>query len=158
MLLVVIVIVVTGIWFWLPHLLDGDLNSLSERGQFGDSYGAVNALFTGLAFAGLLFTILLQQHQLRLQRIDVFAQIEQMQLARQEAAQQSALQAEQIRLGKLQIRLKPLEIDLELIKMKSLQWSESARYGYTQKDFEQVASAMREIVNEIHESEKRDAA
>lgn len=38
------------------------------RGQFGDSFGAINALFSGLAFAGVIFTILLQRNELALQR------------------------------------------------------------------------------------------
>lgn len=33
-----------------------------QRGQFGDLFGVVNALFSGLAFAGLIITIR-QQHQ-----------------------------------------------------------------------------------------------
>lgn len=32
-----------------------------QRGQFGDLFGVVNALFSGLAFAGLIITIR-QQH------------------------------------------------------------------------------------------------
>ena len=39
-----------------------------KRGQFGDVFGAVNALFSGLAFAGLIFAILLQREDLELQR------------------------------------------------------------------------------------------
>lgn len=38
------------------------------RGQFGDLFGAVNALFSGLAFAGLVITIMQQRHDLLLQR------------------------------------------------------------------------------------------
>jgi hypothetical protein len=37
-------------------------------GTFGDMFGAVNSLFTGLAFAGLIITILLQKQELALQR------------------------------------------------------------------------------------------
>ena len=37
------------------------------RGQFGDLFGAVNALFSGLAFAGLVITIIQQRHDLQLQ-------------------------------------------------------------------------------------------
>jgi hypothetical protein len=37
-------------------------------GEFGDMFGAVNALFSGLAFAGLIITILLQKQELRAQR------------------------------------------------------------------------------------------
>lgn len=40
----------------------------SVRGQFGDMFGAVNALFSGLAFAGLIYTIILQREELSLQR------------------------------------------------------------------------------------------
>jgi hypothetical protein len=34
-------------------------------GQFGDSFGVITSFFTALAFAGLVFTILLQQKELR---------------------------------------------------------------------------------------------
>ena len=40
----------------------------NERGQFGDSFGIVNALFAGLAFAGVIFAIILQWQELGLQR------------------------------------------------------------------------------------------
>lgn len=33
------------------------------RGQFGDMFGAVNALFSGLAFAGIVFTLFQQRRQ-----------------------------------------------------------------------------------------------
>lgn len=39
-----------------------------ERGTFGDMFGSINALFSGLAFAGLIFTVLLQRQELQLQR------------------------------------------------------------------------------------------
>jgi hypothetical protein len=45
-----------------------DANYYSQRGQYGDMFGAINALFTGLAFAGLIITIILQSQELKLQR------------------------------------------------------------------------------------------
>ena len=39
-----------------------------NRGQFGDSFGVVNTLFSGLAFAGVICAILLQKKELELQR------------------------------------------------------------------------------------------
>ena len=39
-----------------------------KPGQFGDTYGAINALFSGLAFAGVIATVLLQRRELKLQR------------------------------------------------------------------------------------------
>ena len=37
-------------------------------GQFGDMFGSVNALFSGLAFGGIVLTLLLQRLELALQR------------------------------------------------------------------------------------------
>ena len=51
-------------WWWLA----ATINDPEKQGQFGDQFGAVNALFSGLAFAGLIFTIILQKKELALQR------------------------------------------------------------------------------------------
>ncbi len=40
----------------------------SERGTFGDMFGAINALFSGLAFGGVVLAILLQSKELEYQR------------------------------------------------------------------------------------------
>lgn len=42
-----------------------------ERGTFGDMFGNINALFSGLALAGIIFTILLQRQELKLQRMEL---------------------------------------------------------------------------------------
>jgi hypothetical protein len=42
--------------------------SMSVAGTFGDSFGALTSVFTGLAFAGLLATIVLQREELKLNR------------------------------------------------------------------------------------------
>lgn len=41
------------------------------RGTFGDMFGGINALFSGLAFCGIIITILLQSSELRLQREEI---------------------------------------------------------------------------------------
>lgn len=61
------VLVVIAVWaatFILYYLY----NKSEERGQFGDMFGAVNALFSGLAFAGLIITLIQQREELSLQR------------------------------------------------------------------------------------------
>lgn len=40
----------------------------SDRGTFGDMFGAINTLFSGLAFAGIIIAIFLQSKELELQR------------------------------------------------------------------------------------------
>ena len=60
------------------------------RGTFGDQFGAVNALFSGLAFAGLIYTIILQRRDLKLQRRDLKLQREELALTRKEMEEQTA--------------------------------------------------------------------
>jgi hypothetical protein len=48
--------------------LDKVFCSWTEKGTFGDSFGALNTLFSGLAFAGLLITILIQKEELKDQK------------------------------------------------------------------------------------------
>ncbi len=57
--------------------------SKEARGTFGDQFGAINALFSGLAFAGLIYTIILQRNDLKLQRQDL-------ELTRKEMEEQTA--------------------------------------------------------------------
>ncbi|MEK3776638.1 hypothetical protein MHB85_19250 [Paenibacillus sp. FSL K6-4396] len=70
-------------WYFVPKLYDAQ--SL-EAGTFGDMFGAVNALFSGLAFAGLIYTITVQRQELTLQREAIKMQTEELKLQREETA------------------------------------------------------------------------
>ncbi len=56
------------IWFVSALLLYFTYENPADRGAFGDMFGAVNALFSGLALAGVIYTIFLQSKELALQR------------------------------------------------------------------------------------------
>ncbi len=45
--------------------------SINKAGSFGDSFGLLTSIFSGLAFAGMIITILLQREELKLQRIEL---------------------------------------------------------------------------------------
>jgi len=45
-----------------------------NRGLFGDMFGGLNAVFSGLAFAGLIVTLLLQHKELKLQHEELALQ------------------------------------------------------------------------------------
>lgn len=62
---------------------------MATRGQFGDIFGGVNALFTGLAFAGVIYTILLQRRELELQR-------DELRLTREELRRSAEAQTDQV--------------------------------------------------------------
>ena len=71
---IISVLVIIILWLASWYLIDSyvvptDVNkTLEARGTFGDKFGAINSLFAGLAFAGIIFTILLQRKELQLQR------------------------------------------------------------------------------------------
>ena len=65
--LVVLAVFVASWWIIKGHYAGAD-DFYTARGTFGDQFGAVNALFSALAFAGLIYTIILQMKELRYQR------------------------------------------------------------------------------------------
>ena len=70
-LLTKLILLVITVWFLSAIVIFFGLDSWTERGTFGVLFGAVNALFSGLAFAGLIYTIILQKQDLELQRNEI---------------------------------------------------------------------------------------
>lgn len=68
---VVIFLTIPALHIASGFAISGLFDDWEKRGQFGDLFGAVNALFSGLAFAGVIVTILLQREELRLQRLEL---------------------------------------------------------------------------------------
>jgi|GEM_PF-2132614 len=61
---------------------------LGKRGLFGDSFGAINALFSGLALGGVIIAIMMQRTELKLQREEMKASNESQQLQTKEFEEQ----------------------------------------------------------------------
>ncbi len=59
------VIFVVFLWISSQILIKINFGAADGAGEFGDQFGAVNALFSGLGFAGLVFTMLLQHKEIR---------------------------------------------------------------------------------------------
>lgn len=57
-----------------------------DRGTAGDQFGGVTALFSGLAFAGLIITLLIQRKELELQRTELKASNKEFALQRFDSA------------------------------------------------------------------------
>lgn len=71
-------------------------SSAENSGQFGDSFGALNTLFSGLAFAGVIYAILLQKDELSLQREELRLTREELKRAADTQADARNLQAAQL--------------------------------------------------------------
>jgi hypothetical protein len=67
--IVSLVLVIVVLWFGITYLVVKCGPNVGESGGVkGDAFGAVNALFSGLALAGVIVAILLQSEELKLQR------------------------------------------------------------------------------------------
>jgi hypothetical protein len=74
--------VVVVLWLVTPLVLLRYYNSSTDRGTFGDMYGVATSLFTGFTIIGLIYTILLQQEDIRIARAAFEKQIEELELNR----------------------------------------------------------------------------
>lgn len=117
--MIVVFVVVTVVWLVSFFILSSLFGSPSGSGTAGDLFGAVGALFSGWAFVGVLWAILLQRKSLQLQHDDLKATLEEMKQAREaheETAENLRKQSETI---KIQTRVDilrtlietPLQID-----------------------------------------------
>ena len=87
---IAICVSIITIFIWaLSFLLFTTSWDKDERGTFGDMFGAVNALFSGLAFAGLIVTLIMQHEELGLQREELAQTNDELAAQREEFAAQT---------------------------------------------------------------------
>ena len=68
LLILVIVVIVVAFWALSWWLLDYYLDDEMERGAFGDKFGSINSLFSGLAFGSIIISLYFQNQDLALQK------------------------------------------------------------------------------------------
>jgi hypothetical protein len=131
-----------------------------SRGQFGDLFGSVNSLFSGLAFVGIFWALRLQQEQLSLQQTELRLQREELKLQREEMAASRSELANQVKAQKslfrasvAQIAVASAQAQIEAIKMDSEQTNPSGRQSYVHK-IEAVAQALAQLADKVEDFDK----
>lgn len=85
--IIVLICSIIAAWYYYPNwiqiLYQENVSIISERALFGDSFGSLNTLFSGLAFAGIITSIFLQSQELRETRAEIRAQKDEFQLQTQ---------------------------------------------------------------------------
>lgn len=76
-------------WYFVKY----KIGEISQRGQFGDTFGGLTSLFTAYAFAGLIYTIILQSKELSLQRNEL--RLTREEFAAMKKAQESSAQLQE---------------------------------------------------------------
>jgi hypothetical protein len=107
--MVIVLVLWLGTWGFGTYFFD----NWQERGQFGDLFGSVNALFSGLAFLGLIYTIRLQGQELSLQREELKLQREEMAASRAELEHQVRAIIGQIKVTAEMARVEAIKMDAE---------------------------------------------
>lgn len=134
---VIIGVLIFIIWFFSYYLIKVKV-PLNLRGQFGDTFGAINSLFSALAFAGVLITIIIQRIELKLQREELGMQREEMKNSRVELKRSASAQQLQSELQALNTLIE-YQIHLNEIHMK-YQGSIDNRAVTQMKEFEKRIS------------------
>jgi len=93
-----IVIVIISIWTISMLISWFFFKSWTESASFGDSFGSINSLFSGLALAGIIYTIYLQKTELSLQRKELKYTREELKRAALAQEESSKSLSKQIRL------------------------------------------------------------
>ena len=57
--------------FWVANYFYGSSLSNEDRGTFGDMFGAVNSIFSGMAFVGVIYAIIMQRYEIAIARKDI---------------------------------------------------------------------------------------
>lgn len=114
-LLVTLVVITVSVWFAYWGLIDVSLDS-ADRGGWGDKFGGLNALFTGVAFGALVYSLYMQRKDLQSQRKQLKLQLEELELQRKElrlTRREIKQQAEEMRGQKEQLELQAKEMAMQ---------------------------------------------
>jgi hypothetical protein len=142
-------------WLATPVVIYALHDGMQERGQFGDLFGSVNSLFTGLAFAGMFYTVHLQAKQLRIQHLELKIQRQELRLQRQEMvasrkelANQVRMQRALIRATVAQVNVAAVNAQIEAQKMKSEMVAADGRTDHW-RYIEAAGEALVELANKL---------
>jgi hypothetical protein len=159
-LLTLLIVGVVAAWlFTFLAVYASPLEDWAQRGQFGDLFGSLNSLFSGLAFAALFFTLRLQQQQLEkqeqqldLQRKELGLQREEMIASRTELAKQAVAQKHLSRATVAQIRVAAINAQIEAVKIRPSSYGNAEAH----KNIEQAAEVLAELAKLLEREQAED--
>lgn len=73
-IVLLVAVLTAALWaanLWIGLYYNGIGTVIGDRGTFGDVFGAVNSVFTGLAFVGVIYSIAMQREELAIARSEM---------------------------------------------------------------------------------------
>src|SRR3989344_970672 len=144
-LTVIAFILVFSAYFFVVRNL---LPEWAESGQFGDMFGGLNALFSGLAFFGVIYTIFLQREELGLQRKEL--ELTREELKRTAKAQEKSEKALSKQAASLKVTAKLNGLSAILQHYNTLiELTNSAKYGINTVEFNARKKDADEVIVQV---------
>lgn len=102
-------------WMWLPEMqLDSHPdNKIQITGTFGDSFGFLTCLFSGLSSVGMIVAILMQREELQLQRQELADNRGVLEQQKEEFKKSAKAQENSVKLSSLMILFKEEEKEID---------------------------------------------
>ncbi len=134
------------------YLYGQSLEDDNKRSAFGSQFGAAAALFSGLAFVGLIYAILLQSQELRLQREELALTRKEMEETREEIeGQKKALELQSRTMIKQQFEATFFIMFTQISQISTQLKSEEYTLDTIGEDF----TRSRDLFYEIHSTVSR---
>jgi hypothetical protein len=152
---------VFGLMFVFTLFIGCAIPDSEKRGQFGDQFGAINALFSGLAFLGLIVTIAFQTRDLRLQTEALQLQIKEFSEQKEETKRSAEAQemANRLKATELWFATRRMRIDIA-IKNADSEPTEAQKRVYLKSVIERVKKiedgVLRDLVSIGYKPDKPD--
>jgi uncharacterized membrane protein YcjF (UPF0283 family) len=132
------------------YLIYQSFGKWEERSSFGSMFGAVGTIFSGLAFAGVIYAILLQRRDLELQRNEL--EMTREELKRSAMAQEKSEKAlvEQAKMMELTAKLTALNFLAEAYKSRIEFLDSQGRENQRERDkWNNIMGNLEELTSEI---------
>jgi len=147
--LVKLLIGIFVIWIISIFIIPFIYSELGDRASFGDSFGVINSLFSGFAFAGIIYTILLQRKELSLQRKELQETREELKrsaTAQEKSERQQRRQSENLKITAKLNALSTLVSYYSDVETKNKTLNSSKHLG-AQREQEKYIQRIKEILN-----------
>jgi len=151
--IIIIAWIITGIVLWLVF------KDWQKSAAFGDTFGFINSLFSGLALAAIIYTIYLQKNELELQR-------KELKFTRKELSRTANAQEQNLKMINEQLRLSSLPIvQFESRNIDSINYiiinnsSQNAAFDVDINIFQGINSKsikLEEFINEFVKNNRHD--
>jgi hypothetical protein len=128
-LLLIGIITVIIFWILIPSISIIYFGGAKSAGEFGDTFGIINALFSSLAFALLIYTSFMQREELELQRKELKLTRRELKMTRIELEKSAEAQNRLVVLTQEELELQKTQKPPEL-KFESARWIPDSKENY----------------------------